>query len=70
LRIQNFLFSFEFVVTGLGANNLTRVLMQAPMHEKGLTNYLISKRFMTFGVDQVFIFQGTKLGVTKQIVDG
>jgi hypothetical protein len=40
------------------------------MHEGGLTKYLIGKRFMTFGVDGVSIYQGTKSGVTKQIVDG
>jgi len=39
------------------------------MHEGGLTKYLIGKRLMTFGVDGVSIFQGTKLGDTKQIVD-
>jgi type IV secretory pathway TrbD component len=40
------------------------------MHEKGFTKYLIGKRFMTFGVDGVSIFQGTRLSVIKQIVDG
>ncbi len=49
---------------------LIQVLMQALMHEGGLTKYLIGKRFMTFGVDGVSIYQGTKSGVTKQIVDG
>ncbi len=44
--------------------------MQALMHEGGLTKYLIGKRLMTFGVDGFSIYQGTKSGVTKQIVDG
>jgi hypothetical protein len=39
------------------------------MHETGLTKYLIGKRLMTFGVDGVSIFQSTRLGDTKQIVD-
>jgi hypothetical protein len=38
--------------------------MQAFMHERGLTKDLINIRLMTFGVDWVSIFQGTRLGVT------
>ncbi len=58
------------MVAGLGANNLIQVLMQALMHKGGLAKYLIGKRFMNFGVDGVSICQGTRSGVTKQIVDG
>jgi len=57
-------------VVGLGGDNLIQVLMQALMHEGRFTKDLISKMFMTFDVDEVFVFQGTKSGVTKQIVDG
>jgi hypothetical protein len=39
----------------ISANNLIQVLMQALMHEGGLTKYLIGKRFLTFGVDGVSI---------------
>jgi hypothetical protein len=40
------------------------------MHEGGLTKYLISKKLITFNADGVFVFQSTKLSVTKQLVDG
>jgi hypothetical protein len=53
------------VVVGSVADNRTQVLMQALMHERGLTKDLISKRLMTFGADGVFVFQGTKSSVTK-----
>jgi hypothetical protein len=43
--------------------------MQALMHEGGLTKDSIGKRPMTFNVDGVFIFQGTRLGVIQQIFE-
>jgi len=51
-------------------DNLTLILIQALMHQRGFTKKLNGSRFMTFGVDGVFVFQGTKLGVTQQIFDG
>ncbi len=41
------LFSFDCMVVRLGAHNLTQVLMQALMHERGLTKDLIGKRLVT-----------------------
>jgi hypothetical protein len=64
LRIP-ILLSLECAAVGSGANNLTQVLMQALMHERGLTKDLISKRLMAFGAKGVFVFQGTKSSVTK-----
>ncbi len=69
LRIP-ILFSFEHVVVGLGANNLTQVHMEALMHEGGLTTNLIGKKLTTFGANGVSVFQGVKLGVIQQIFDG
>ncbi len=50
----------------LSADNFTQVFMQALMHQGDFTK--INIRFMTFGVDGVSIFQGTRLGVTLQIL--
>jgi hypothetical protein len=61
------LLSFERVVAKSSADNLSQVLMQVLMHQKGLTKKMICTRFMTFGVNGVFTFQGTGLGVTWQI---
>jgi len=57
------------VVARLSANNLTQVLMQALMHQGGLTKDLIGIRLMTFGVDGVSIFQGTRSSVIMSIFD-
>jgi hypothetical protein len=38
--------------------------MQTLMHQGGFIKELIGCRFMTFGANGVFVFQGTKLGVT------
>jgi hypothetical protein len=57
-------------MVGSGADNLTQALMQALMQEGGLAKDLIGKRLMTFGADGVFVFQGTKSSVTKQITNG
>jgi len=58
------------VVVGSTVDNLIEDLMQPLMHERGFTKDLISKKLMTFGANGVPSFQGTMLGVTKQIVDG
>jgi len=39
--------------------------MQSLMNQSGLTNDMIGKRLMTFGVDGVFVFQNVQLVVTK-----
>jgi hypothetical protein len=69
LKIPIFL-SLDYVAAGLSDDNLIQVLMQVIMHEGGFTKDLISKMFMTFDVDEVFVFQGTKSGVTKKFIDG
>ncbi len=69
LHIPIFL-SIERVVIGLSVDNLIHVLMQSLMNQGGLTKDMIGKRFMTFGVDGVYVFQGARSGVTKHIYDG
>jgi hypothetical protein len=69
LRIPIFM-SFEHVEVGLGVDNLTQILMQTLMHERGLMKNLIGKRLMNFSADGVFVFQGTRSGVIVQIVNG
>ncbi len=61
--------SLDSVVVGLGVDNLIQVLMQALMHQGGLIKNLIGIKFMTFGANGVSVFQGIKLGVTRQIFD-
>ncbi len=62
--------SLECVVARSSVDNLTLILIQALMHQKGLTKKLNGSRFMTFGVDGVFVFQGNKLSVTRQSFEG
>jgi hypothetical protein len=40
------------------------------MNQGGLTKDMIGTRYMTFGVDGVYVFQGVKSRVTKHIFDG
>jgi hypothetical protein len=51
--------SLDYVVVGLSVDNLIQVLM----HQGGLTKDLIGIKFMTFGANGIFIFEGIKLGV-------
>jgi len=51
------LLSLEHVVVGLGIDNLIQILMQALMHERSFTKYLIGKRFMTFGANGVYFLK-------------
>jgi hypothetical protein len=69
LRIP-ILLSLECVVLGSSVDNLSQILMQALMHEGGLTKDLIRKKFMAFSANGGFFFQGTKLNVTQQISNG
>jgi hypothetical protein len=47
------------------ADNLTKVFMQALMNQGGLSKDMIGKKLMTFGTNDVYIFQGVRSGVTK-----
>ncbi len=58
------------MVVGLNVDNLIHVLMQSLMNQGGLTKDMIGKRFMTFGVDGVYVSQVAKSRVTKHIYDG
>jgi len=62
--------SLECVVVRLGANNLTQMFMETLMKQGGLTKDMIGKKLMTFHAIGVFVFQGVRSGVTKQIFDG
>jgi PII-like signaling protein len=55
---------------GLSVDNLIQILMQTLMHEGGPMKSLIGKKLMNFGVDGVFVFQGTKSCVIIQFVNG
>jgi hypothetical protein len=54
-------------MVGLGVDIFTQVLMQALMHEGGLTKNLMGKKLMTFSAYWVSIFQGIRSGVIQQI---
>jgi hypothetical protein len=58
------------VVLGSSVDNLTQILMQALMHERGLTKDLVSMNVITFSANGVFAFQSTTLNVTQQISNG
>jgi len=73
--VQNWLWipiflSFECVVLGSSIDNLTQILMQALMHEGGLTKDLVGMKLITFSANGVFVFQSTRLSVTQQIFNG
>ncbi len=55
------------VVLGSSVDNLTQILMQALMHEGGLTKDLVVMKLITFSANGVFVFQNTRLSVTQQI---
>jgi hypothetical protein len=59
--------SLGCVVMGSSDNNLTKVFMQALMHEGGLTKELICNRFMASCGNRVSIFQGIQTSVIQQI---
>jgi hypothetical protein len=61
------LISLQRVVDGVGANNLTIVIMEALQKGRGLSYVSITHKLLCFGADGVIIFQGTKIDVTKQI---
>jgi len=44
--------------------------MQTLMNQGGLVKDMIVNKLMTFGVNGVFVFQGVRSWVTKQIFDG
>ncbi len=61
--IQNWLqiliiLSYECMVVGLDVDNCTQVFMQPLIHEGSFTKELITKRLLTFGVDEVSISKG------------
>jgi hypothetical protein len=58
-------FSLECVVARSSVDNLIQVLMEALM-----TKDMIGKMLMTFGANNVSIFQGVRSRVTKQISYG
>jgi hypothetical protein len=61
------LFSFQRVVNGAITNNLTIVIMEALQKGEGLNPTSVSQKLFYFGANGVGTFQGTKIGVIKQI---
>jgi len=47
------------------ADNLTKVFMQALMNQGRLFKDMIGKKLRTFGTNDVYVFQGVRLRVTK-----
>jgi hypothetical protein len=50
-KIISFLFTFQHVVEGGNVDNLTVVIVQAFMQQRGLTQEETTKRLICFGVD-------------------
>ncbi len=57
--------SLDWVVKGLGSDNLTKVIMEAFMISGGVLRDQIAQKFICFRADDVNVFQGTKSGVEK-----
>jgi hypothetical protein len=54
----------SFPVVESIVDNLIQVFMQVDLMHGGFTKDLIGNMLLTFDVDGVFVFQGTRLGVT------
>jgi len=52
------------VVVESSVDNLIQVFMQVALMHGDFTKDLVGNMFLTFDVDGVFVFQGTRLGVT------
>ncbi len=63
------LISFIRVLEGFGSNNLTKVIMEALSIRGSMLRDKVVNKLMSFGVNNVNVFQGTKYGVTKHIWD-
>ncbi len=61
------LISLDQVVEGLGSDNLTKVIMEALIIGGGVLRNQIVQKLICFGANGIYVFQGTKNGVTKQI---
>jgi hypothetical protein len=60
------LFSLQRVVDGARVDNLTIVIMEA-LQKRGLNPTFVFQKLLCFGVNGINTFQGTKIGVIKQI---
>jgi hypothetical protein len=59
--------SFQRVVDGRKVEHFTFVIMEALHNGGGLNLTFVTQQFLCFGDNGVNAFQGTKIGVTKQI---
>jgi hypothetical protein len=59
--------SFQRVVDGRKVENFILVIMKALHNGGGLSLTFVAQKFLCFGGSWVNAFQGTKIGVTKQI---
>ncbi len=59
------LISLDCVLEGSSSNNFTKVIMEALTTRGGMPRDYIASKLMSFGVDNVNVFQGTKSSVTK-----
>jgi hypothetical protein len=63
------LISLYHVLEGSSSNNLTKMIMEALTIKGGMLRHQVVSKLMSFGVDNVNVFQDTKCGVTKHIWD-
>ncbi len=61
------LISFNHVLEGFGSNNLTKVIMEALTTKGGMLKDQVVSKLMSFGANNINVFQSTKSSVTKQI---
>jgi len=57
------------VIDGSSSNNLIEMVMNALLKGGGSTRKDLSKKLLCFGINDVNVFQGGKIKVTKQIKD-
>jgi hypothetical protein len=63
------LISLDHVLEGSSSNNLTKMIMEALTIKGGMLRHQVVSKLMSFGVDDVNVFQDTKYSVTKHIWD-
>jgi hypothetical protein len=55
------------VIDGGGADNITKMILDALTNEGGLTPHQIRDQFMAFGTDGASVLQGKRNGVTNKL---
>ncbi len=58
------------MVARLGVDNLNQLFMQALMNQGILSKKHIGKKLMTFGVNEIFVFQSIRSGLNFFFIKG